>query len=379
MRVKRESFGERILNSFVGLLIGILLFLGSFVVLFINEGRENLASYARGAVRYEEGKTHPENGLVYTVGTLSAGTYASDNYLEEGSYIYIERIVEMYAYIEQEHSETRENLGGSSETVYTYTYTLEWTQNPKKTSAFKGDSNERPSDIPSGYDSWIDNMPGSTVSKASGISIGGINIAGTPDFSGAKELQLTSDNVRNLAANESVAGNLIYRANNGSHDNIKAGDVRIRFFAIKASDNGLLLARFVNNQFEPYLTGKNETLFRYFTGVESLAEAAAILEAEYQTALWIMRLVGFLMMFFGLLLIANPVMTLLAVIPIFARIGRAVYAVIAFITSLVLTGLTILIAMIFNNVYLAIGAVVLLVAIVVLILNGRRKRKASKS
>lgn len=35
------------------MLIGILLFIGSFVVLFINEGRENLANYARHETEHD--------------------------------------------------------------------------------------------------------------------------------------------------------------------------------------------------------------------------------------------------------------------------------------------------------------------------------------
>ena len=100
-----------------------MLFIGSFIVLFINEGRENLANYARQASEYNQGETYEENDLVYIVGSLSATNFAADNYLKEDGYIYLERIVEMYAYIEDEHTKTKEKLGGSTETIYTYSYT----------------------------------------------------------------------------------------------------------------------------------------------------------------------------------------------------------------------------------------------------------------
>jgi hypothetical protein len=44
--------------------------------------------------------------------------YASDNYLKECNYINVERIV--VTYIEHENTQTKETLGGSSETIYTY-------------------------------------------------------------------------------------------------------------------------------------------------------------------------------------------------------------------------------------------------------------------
>ncbi len=55
MEVKRTGYFKRIINSFVGALVGILLFFGSFAVLFINEGRENLAEYARESKVFDAG------------------------------------------------------------------------------------------------------------------------------------------------------------------------------------------------------------------------------------------------------------------------------------------------------------------------------------
>ena len=50
MNVKRQSFGNKILSSFVTAIIGVILFFGSFVVLYINEGRENIGKIAESAV-----------------------------------------------------------------------------------------------------------------------------------------------------------------------------------------------------------------------------------------------------------------------------------------------------------------------------------------
>lgn len=378
MRVEKKSYGKRILNSFVGLLIGILLFFGSFVVLFINEGRENLSNYARLASAYEADQTYDEKDLVYTVGTLSATTYATDNFLKAGSYIYLERIVEMYAYVEHEHSETKEKIGGSSETIYTYTYTLGWITDPQTTNTFKGDDNEKPDDIPENYNAWINVMPTHNISRGNGISINGVNVASGVELSEAKQFTLTNEHVQNISANEKVSDGMIYRENSGTTTTPGIGDVRITYKAITTADKGILFGRVNNGQFEPFLTKKDNTIFRFFSGVETQTQALSIFKAEYQRELWIFRLIGFLMMFFGLLLIANPVMTLLSVLPIFAKIGRFAYGIVAFLISLVLTGLTILIGIIFNNIYVAIGAVVLLIIIVVLVLKSKKKSLRKK-
>lgn len=224
MRVERNSFGQRMLNSFVGVLIGSF-FLFYPLQYFINEGRENLAKYARQASEFNQSDTYTEEDLVFIVGNLTATTYAQDYYLKEGDYIVIERIVEMYACIEHEYQETIENIGGSSETIYTYSYTTGWTQNPQKAATFKGDNSEKPEDIPSNYDNWIDKMPKSTASQVSGFTINGVNVKGNLTFYGAKDLALSTNDVRNLGSNEYVAHNVIYRANNGSPNDIKVGDV----------------------------------------------------------------------------------------------------------------------------------------------------------
>lgn len=380
MRVEHTSYGKRILNSFVGLVIGILLFLGSFIVLFVNEGRENLAKYAKEAIVYESGGSFSVDQPVYIVGSLNATNYAQDSFLKPGNYIYLERQVEMYAYVEHEHSETKENVGGSSTTTYTYSYELTWTSSPKVASNFKGDSNEIPANIPSSYDSWINSLPEDQASKASGLSINGINVSSSElTLSGEKILTLSNElvNTESLSANESVSGGLIYRQNSqtGTINQPGVGDVRITYKAITNSDNGVLMGSFENNSFVSFMTDKDNTLYRFFAGVDTKNHAVNILQDEYKTALWMFRLIGFLMMFIGLLLFANPIMTLLSVIPIFAKIGRFVYGIVAFIISLTLTGLTILLGIILHNIYLAALFIIIVIGIIILIL----KKKLSKS
>ena len=45
-------------------------------------------------------------------GSLDATGYAADEYLVSGDYIYIERTVEMYAYVEKVKTTEKDNFGG---------------------------------------------------------------------------------------------------------------------------------------------------------------------------------------------------------------------------------------------------------------------------
>ena len=378
MRVERTNFGQRIVNSFVGVLIGILLFFGSFLVLFLNEGRENLANYAKKAKVYQSENVYSKDELLYTVGKLNASTFAGDDFLNNGNYIYIERYVEMYCYVEKEHQETKENIGGSTTTVVTYTYELSWTSSPAKTTTFKGDNTEKPTNLPEQYDSWITNMPQNQNNTGSGFSINSVNMS--PNgliLSNAKDLALSTDITKNLNANDTISNNFIFRKNstNGTINQPGVGDIRIYYHVITADDEGILFGRIENNSFTSFVTKKNNTFYRFFSGIESQNQAVSILQAEYKLTLWIFRIVGFVMMFIGLLLFSRPLTTLLSVIPFFAKMGRFIFGVFSFFISLFLTTITIILGIIFNNIYLASLFVLLIIGIIILVLIKKKNQK----
>ena len=64
--VTRTGWGSNIMNSFVGVLFGILLFIGSFAVLWFNEGRTNMADVARNSTPVVGTSINPSTCLLYT-------------------------------------------------------------------------------------------------------------------------------------------------------------------------------------------------------------------------------------------------------------------------------------------------------------------------
>lgn len=379
MRVERTGLGQRLRNSLVAMVLGVVLFFGSFVVLFLNEGRENLAGVARGARLYEATATYDETDLLYVIGSLSSTAPLSDNYLQAGHYIRLIREVEMYAYVEIEHTRTREHVGGSQTTEYTYTYEKQWVNDPRPTVTYKGVASERPTDIPAGYDAWITSMPQSRLDTASNLAINGIPMSSENlVLSNPKSLVL-SESVVDLAAltdNETVHPEAIFRRNTetGTLDNPQVGDVRIAYRAVMNTDEGLLLAAFSEGMFLRYMTPNDNRLYRFFTGTTTLSDAIDRLQDEYTAMLWILRIVGFVMMFSGLLLMANPARTLLSVLPIFAKVGMFVYGFFALMSSLTLSVLVIVLAMLFHNALLAVGVVLLIVLALIFYLRSKKQK-----
>ncbi len=378
-RRQYRGYGRRLLDSFVLMFVGIALFFASFVVLFINEGRENLAQVAGLAERFEVGAEYGENDLVYIVGNLETTSPASDTYLASGAFVRIVRTVEMYGYVENEHRRTEEHIGGGETTIVTYSYDLRWTDSPTRHASFRGDASEIPNDVPANYDTFINNMPSARDETANELSIEGIPVRTNHlSITSLNTFTVTNDNVNTtaLSADESVQGGYIFRQNsaNGSLSTPGVGDVRIRYQVVTSDDEGVLIGSLSGSSFTRYITANDNTLYRFFTGSSNLTEVISILQAEYTAMLWILRLVGFFMMFIGLTLIGRPIRTALAVIPLFAKIGGFIYGVVAFFVALVLTFITIILAMIFHNPLLAIAVSILLAVGAFLYL--KRKQKA---
>jgi hypothetical protein len=120
---------SRIGQSIAGVLFGIVLILGSGVLMFWNEGRavQTARSLAEGqgvVVDVDAARVDPGNDgkLVHVTGDLK--TTAPLNDPEFGVSVPAARLVrtvEMYQWKEDSHTEKSKNFGGSEEPVTTYT------------------------------------------------------------------------------------------------------------------------------------------------------------------------------------------------------------------------------------------------------------------
>ncbi|MFW5780457.1 MAG: TMEM43 family protein [Bacillota bacterium] len=383
MRVTRQSYGSKLISSVIGAILGIVLFLGSFVVLYINEGREDLSKIAMNAEVITQQENNLESGsLVFIKGNLDTSNYVSDDYLTNDNYIFITRAVEMYAYVEKEHKESEDNLGGSTTTVTTYTYEKKWTKSPNKSTTFRGDDNEVPTDIPEGYNTWIEQKPSDNYQKASDLNMGDYSVGENVSFSGSKTLNLTQDNTEtDDLDNPVVMEKYLYNSFSEppAPTSPSLGDIRISYKVLTSEDTGMLLGAVDGNDILAYITPKNNKLFRFFAEADSKAEAVLILESEHKTTTWILRLVGWFMMFAGLLAMTGPVTKFLSVIPFFSRISGFIFAVAAFFISIVLSALTILLSIILQNFWLAVALIILVILIIIFVIRSKRKKALSSS
>lgn len=92
--------------------------------------------------------------------------------------------------------------------------------------------------------------------------------------------------------------------------------------------------------------------------------------------LWIMRVVGFLIMWFGLMLFFEPVSTLFDILPIFGSLSRGIIAVASFVVALALSVVTIIISLVVHNIVALIIVVGIIIALAIFGLKYWKKMKA---
>ena len=345
-----KGYFSRIGESFVGALLGILMFFGSFMMLYWNEGRVDLSTVAKHAVEAvsPEMRTNPAEGtFVWTSGTVSARESIGDGkYLKPDTYLEVRRIAEIYAWVEEKDEKTDTNLGGSETTTTTYTYKTEWTEYPRNSNDFAH---------PEGHINPPQTEKNESV-KPTLVAVGDFTMNGKDlDVPVPEYLTLTKEMVT-LPAGATLSGDYIY-LNNASTTAPVVGNERVYFKVVDDGFEGTAFGEIAGTKLSRYTDEDGNTLFRVFEGGRD--EALALMHNEYVTYLWIFRIAGFLLMWIGLMAILRPLHTILDVLPIAGSIGKFTVAALTFVVSLVLSAITIIISMILHS-FIAVIVVMLL-------------------
>jgi hypothetical protein len=102
-------------------------------------------------------------------------------------------------------------------------------------------------------------------------------------------------------------------------------------------------------------TYKQHAFFRLAVG--SRETAIADLKGEHQMWLWLLRLVGFILMWLGLWLIVGPISAILDVIPLLGDMADFMSGTATLVVAFVLSAVTILVSSIFYQPWILAGAV----------------------
>jgi len=363
-----KSFGDNIVESIKGMLVGLVLFVVAFPLLWWNEGRTDLGNVARKAevVAPQPASSAGEGKLVAVTGALATDEQLSDpTYLQPGAYVKLEREVEQYAWVESKRTKEEKKFGGGSKETTTYTYELKWTSSPRTPDDFA---------VPEGHENpplGVERLS----SRASSARVGVYTFVPSEiELPPARPLALTGK-LRPGAPR--TDGDYLY-VGKGNLQRPKLGDVRISFRAVEAGRTVTAYGQKSGSTLVAYLHEGKDTLYRVVDGAHE--RAIATLKAEHRTTTWILRLVGFLFIWFGMALVLGPIQAVLDIIPILGSTSRALTGIALLPVALVLAGVTIVVSLVAHNpILLGVVIVAFLVGVGLLVKRAVDKKRAARA
>jgi len=360
-QVTSQGWGSRLLESIKGVLVGGAFFLGSFPLLVWNEGRavrtaRSLEEGAGAVVSVPAERVDPgkEGKLVHMSGeATTTETLADPDFAVKAPALRLQRSVDMYQWKEETKSETRNKLGGGTETVKTYSYHKAWDDDAIDSSRFEHpEGHQNPAGKPFPNQEWT----------ASAVTLGAFHLSSEQVGRLDKFEPVALDPKATLpaataATAKAVAGqNLFYVGKDPA--NPAVGDARVAFKAVRPAVVSLV-ARQVGGTFEGYHAKAGGTVDLLEYGQKSADAMFKAAQDANTTLTWILRGIGFFVMFLGLVMVFKPISVFGDVIPIVGTLLGAGLAVFAGAVAAALSLITIAISWLVFRPLMGIGLLVL--------------------
>jgi hypothetical protein len=374
-RVTNQSWFSRLGKALGGMLTGVVLVFGSAGVLVWNENRavqtERSLSEGAGAVISldENGYAPPpypddlnsRDMLVHVTGRLEVPNrmYLRDNFtlpkaVPENA-TRLQRVVEMYQWKESSKSETRNKLGGGTETVTTYSYAMGWSETEHSSGSFAEPTGHQNPPMPFRSESYSEDRY--LVVGESGWFVAADKVAmiGTE-----AAVQLTEEDATDLAGwlngttPVKLSQNALYVGFNPSRPQI--GDLRISYRVAQA-DSASVVAMDKSPDLVPFTTSNGREIYLIAEGKVSAADMFAKAQADNATLTWLWRAGGVFAMFVGFGMVFGLLGVIADVIPVLGSVVRFGTGLIAFGLTLILAPLVIGLAWIAVRPVLAFGLI----------------------
>lgn len=353
VEVTSQSWLSRLFGSIKSVVIGILMFLISIPLIFWNEGRavKTARALEEGAAAVRSvpaDRVAPENEgkLIHISGeAVPSGTLTDPAFGISEKGLRLERLVEMFQWEEETKSNTRKKLGGGTETVKETTYVTKWSSKKINSSKFKQTTgHQNPTSWP--YESK------ETVAASATIGAFALPTTIIGKIGTAKPIQPTESSIpAELGTRARISDGYLYVSANPTTPTV--GDFRIRFSVVPSSVASIV-AQQTGNSLQPYTTKNGRTIELVETGQKS-ADAMFTSAKEGNAALtWVLRVLGFLLMWIGVGMIFKPLVVMADLIPFLGSLLGFGAAVFSFILTAPIALLTIAAGWIFYRPLLAI-------------------------
>lgn len=380
--VSSESWFSRIIGSIKGVLFGLVLFVAAFPVIYWNEGRavrtaksltEGLGAVVPVAADKIDGTK--EGKLVHVSGAVkTTAQLADDEFPVRADGVKLLRNVEMYQWKEHESTESRKKVGGGTETVTTYDYKKEWATGRIDSGNFKKlEGHENPPAPP--YDS--------KTFTASPVTVGAFTMSDEQisQLTDSESLPVEAAAAEKLPAamkgKTQVKEGMFYMAKEPSAPEV--GDVRVSYRVVKPATVSLVGVQKAST-FAPYQAKAGDAILLVETGTHTAQEMFKTAQERNAILTWILRAVGFFMMFLGIFMLFRPVAVMADVLPLFGTMLGAGIGLFAFLGAAILSIVTIAVAWLVVRPVLGVALIVVAGGGLFWLLKvGRAKRAARKA
>jgi transmembrane protein TMEM43 len=389
--VSHQGWFGRIGGAIKGVLFGAILFIVSFPLLFWNEGRavhraQALEEGASSVVTVDTGAVSAgtEGRLVHFAGNATGAELTDPDFGVTREGIHLRRVVQMYQWKETKKTERRKDMiGGGEKTVTTYSYAPTWSEKLIRTEEFDGDGRSdgrhvNPPEMPVSGQQW-------TADK---VTVGAYTLP--------RGLVDQIDDTQPVPVDESMLAGLssqwkdaavaqrgeFYlgsRAGGNRPDaaNPRIGDVRVAFKLVPPGPV-TVMARQSGSTLAPY-QAKSGELFILHTGTQTAAELIRIEQEKNTFLTWILRAVGFVVMWIGLAVALNPLKVMADVVGFIGDLAGIGIILVTGVLAFALSLTTIAIAWVVYRPLLGIGLLIIAAAGFVYAIQLRKKGAARRA
>ena len=354
--VTSESWASRLGRAIVGVLVGIVMFLLAFPVLWWNEGDavRTYKSLLEGAgavisVSADRVDSSNEGKLVHVTGMATTKETLTDpEFGISVNAIRLSRQVEMYQWVENKETREEKQLGGSKKKVTTYTYGKEWSSSVNNSGTFKKPKgHQNPNRMPYEQETWA----------AKNVTVGGFGLPSSlaSQIGNAQDISVSEKDIPKRLSNKAKIHNSGFYVGRDPFTS-SVGDVQVTFKKTEPAQVSVVAVQ-RGNSFEPYRADAGETVYMLSMGTRASNEMFASAQAGNTFMTWVFRVGGFLIMAIGIALVFKPLSVVADIIPFIGNIVGIGTSILSFCIALAFSFVTIAIAWIF---YRPVVAVILL-------------------
>lgn len=333
------SFGSAMKGSFKGMFMGVLIVFVSLGLLFWNEGRVNLKNIAKKAEIVDlatDNVAELDGELIASQGIVESTETLNDMFIDVSPYLAFNRRIEMFAW-----EEVRESTAEGEAPRYRYEQV--WTSHPEASHTFaEPDGHENP--VMS-----VESM-NRTVEDASiagyAIDMEEVNLPAYTGLALQHDMFLPNSNMPKGNSDYIFLGE-------GSLDRPDIGDMRVSYSVLEKPLEDIIVFAQLDTQKKALTSfvGKRDTeLYRVLRG--NYDDALELMDAEHSAIGWLLRIVGFGLLFLGIRGVFGPIQTLVARVPFLGAFTRFGISVFSFLLTAILGGFTVLVSAIIHNVFL---------------------------